>query len=338
MSKLYKLLRNILPLVLVAGFLFFGKNVNAQQEILTTQWAYNKLTVNPAYAGAKEMFSARVLHRQQWVGLDGRPITSVLNAHAPLLNNRIGLGVSYVNDRLGVMSTNYLSMSYAYKLPFEKGTTLSMGFNVGFDAFKIRTTELEAIQNTDPILQQDLQKINFKAGAGVYYYGDKFYVGVSTPNVVPSNLINRNDIGELNTDAGKDAKQSIHIYAMAGYAIELANKDFIIKPQVLFKSVVAGDRRAPWQMDVNVSLELWQMLIVGSTFRTTIANKNDTSLENIASTDVMMGFLIGKKALVSYAYDFTIGGIKSHDSGSHEILLGLDMDFKKKGAFSPRYF
>jgi type IX secretion system PorP/SprF family membrane protein len=338
MNKLHEILRRALPIVLIAVFFICGKKVHAQQEILTTQWAYNKLTVNPAYAGAKEMFSARVLHRQQWVGLDGRPITSVINAHTPLLNNRIGLGISYVNDRLGVMNTNYLSMSYAYKLPFEKGTTLSMGFNVGFEALKIRSTELEAINNTDPILQQDLQKINFKTGAGVYYYGDKFYVGVSTPNVVPHNLINKSDIGELNTDAGKEAKQSIHIYAMAGYAIELADKDFVIKPQVLFKSVVAGDRRAPWQVDVNLSLELWETLIVGSTFRTTIANKNDTSLENIASTDIMMGFLIGKKFLASYAYDFTIGGIKSHDSGSHEILLGLDMDFKKKGAFSPRYF
>lgn len=330
--------RRILPIVLLVGFFITSNTVNAQQEILTTQWAYNKLTTNPAYAGAKDMFSARALHRQQWVGLDGRPITSVINIHSPLLNNRIGLGISYVNDKLGVMNTNYLAMSYAYKLPFEKGSTLSMGFNLGFAAFKIRTTELEAINNTDPILQQDLNKINFKAGVGMYYYGDKFYVGVSSPNIVPHNLIRSADVNSLTTDAGKDAKQSIHLYLIAGYAIELAEENFVIKPQVLFKSVVAGDRKAPWQMDFNLSLIMWQRLVVGSTFRTTIANKNDTDLENIASTDVMLGFYIGRKMLVSYAYDFTIGGIKNHDSGSHEILLGIDMDFKKKGAFTPRYF
>ncbi len=331
-------IRKTLPIALLVGFFVCGIKVNAQQEILTTQWAYNKLTTNAAYAGAKDVFSARLLHRQQWVGLDGRPITSVVNIHSPLLNNRIGLGISYVNDKLGVVSTNYLALSYAYKLPFENGSTLSMGFNVGFDAFKIRSTELEAINNTDPLLQQDLQKINFKTGVGAYYYGNKFYVGVSSPNVVPHRLINTDDVNSLNTDAGKESKQSIHLYLIAGYAFEMADKKFVLKPQALFKSTVGGNRKSPWQIDFNLSMILWERLIVGSTFRTTIANKNDTDLENIASTDVMMGFYIGKKFLVSYAYDFTIGGIKNHDSGSHEILLGLDMDFKKKGAFTPRYF
>ena len=145
----------------------------AQQEILTTQWAYNKLTINPAYAGGKDMFSARALHRQQWVGLDGRPMTSVLNFHSPLLNNRMGLGLSYVHDKLGVIQTNYLAASYAYRMPFENETTLSFGVSAGFEAFKIRTSDLEALHTTDPLLQSDLSRINAKVGAGIYYYGSQ---------------------------------------------------------------------------------------------------------------------------------------------------------------------
>jgi len=312
--------------------------VQAQQEILTTQWAYNKLTINPAYAGGKDMFSARALHRQQWVGLDGRPITTVLNFHSPLLNNRMGLGLSYVHDKLGVMQTNYLSASYAYRLPFENNTILSFGVNAGFESLKIRTTDLNALHTTDPLLQSDLSKINAKVGAGIYYYGSKFYVGVSSPNLIPNNLYGDDDVIN-DAFSGEDAEQAIHLYAMGGYAFEMAHQNFILKPQVLLKSVTSGKKKAPFQMDFNLSMIIYHRLILGTTFRTTIANKNeDFKLENTAAADLMLGVYITKQWFVSYAYDFTLGSLQNYDHGSHEILIGFDMNFKKTGAFTPRYF
>lgn len=326
-------------LMLIAGAVAFNTGkVAAQQDILTTQWAYNKLTVNPAYAGGKDMFSARALHRQQWVGIDGRPMTTVLNFHSPMLNNRMGLGMSYVHDKLGVMNTHYLSASYAYRLPFENETTLSFGVNAGFQSLKMRTTDLEALHTTDPLLQEDLSRITAKVGAGIYYYGSKFYVGVSAPNIIPNKLYDEDDVAS-DAFSGEDAEQAIHLYAMGGYAFEMANANFILKPQVLLKTVTSGKKRAPFQADFNLSMILYQRLILGTTFRTTMANKNeDFKLENSAAVDLMAGVYITKQWFVGYAYDFTLGSLNNYDTGSHEIMLGFDMNFKKVGAFTPRYF
>jgi len=284
------------------------------------------------------MFSARVLHRQQWVGLDGRPMTSVLNAHSPLLNNRMGLGLSYVHDKLGVMNTHYLAASYAYRLPFENNSILSFGVNAGLEAFKMRATDLETLQTTDPLLQQDLSRISAKVGAGIYYYGSKFFLGVSSPNLIPNKLYSSADVVN-DAFMNEQASQAAHLYIMGGYAFEIADKKFVLKPQVLLKTVTSGKKKAPFQADINLSMMLYDRLMVGATFRTTIANKNaGFELENAAAADVMLGVYITKELFVSYAYDFTLGSLKNYDQGSHEILIGFDMDFKKAGTFSPRYF
>ncbi len=331
------LIRGSVVILMIGVFILFSQNAYAQQEVLTTQWAYNKLTVNPGYTGGKDIFSARILHRQQWVGIDGRPIATVLNAHSPLLNDRIGVGISYVHDKLGVVNTNILMGSYAYRLPFKNRTKLGIGINAGFSAFKIKTNELEGTHANDPYLQAgDVKKINVKVGTGVYYYGKQFYVGASTPNVIPNNLYKESDISDENLDGSSD--EDVHIYLMAGYAFESKNKNVVIKPQAMFRMVAAKDSKAPWQMDFNVSSVLFDRVILGSTFRTTIANKNDIDLENISSVDLMLGVYITKQWFMSYAYDFTLGSLKDYDSGSHEIMLGFDMNFKKKGAFTPRYF
>ncbi|MEZ5009451.1 MAG: type IX secretion system membrane protein PorP/SprF [Chitinophagales bacterium] len=337
MKNMYKYLakRYIKPLLLIAVFGLFAIETQAQQELLTTQWAYNKLTVNPAYAGGKDMFSVRALHRQQWVGIDGRPITTVLNAHSPFLRDRIAMGISYMHDKLGVMNSNTLALSYAYRLPFERNDSkLAFGVNFGFEALKINAGGLQLNDNFDPIKEQNYSSINLKTGAGVYYYAPKFYVGVSTPNVIPNRFYKTSD-DFLNDD---ESKQAIHLYLMGGYAFEIADKKVVLKPQVLFKTVLSGQKKAPWQMDWNISMILYERLILGSTVRTTIGNKNENNLEDVASADLMIGVYATKQFLIGYAYDFTIGHLSNYDSGSHEIMLGFDMNFKRAGSYTPRYF
>lgn len=331
-----KLNQNLLTLVLVGMFMLAGKNANAQQELLTTQWAYNKLTVNPAYAGGKDMFSARALHRQQWVGIDGRPITTVLNAHSPFLRDRMAIGLTIANDRLGVMKTNLVTMSYAYRLPFERNDSkLSFGLNFGFESSSINGSNLELVQLNDVISQVNYRKISPKVGAGIYYYGKKFFVGVSSPNLVPNKIYKVK--GDPNDNV--NSKQTTHLYFMGGYAFEFAEGDFVLKPQALFKTVFGNGRKAPWQADFNLSMVIKQRFIIGSTIRTTIGNKSEgIDLEKFASADVMAGFYITKQFLVSYAYDFTLGDLNNYDSGSHEIMLGFDFDFRRTGIHTPRYF
>ena len=322
----------------VLVLLMLPGKANAQQELLTTQWAYNKLTVNPAYAGGKDVFSARALHRQQWVGLDGRPVTTVLNFHSPLLSNKMGLGLSYAHDKLGVTSTNTLLASYAYRMLFENDSKLSFGISAGFESYKIAVSDLNPLQTTDPLLQSDLSKINPKVGAGVYYYGKNYYFGISSPNLIPNKLYSESDLAN-DQNINRDSEQATHLYIMGGYAFEMAEGKFVLKPQVLLKAVTSKEKGSPHQVDFNLSMLMFHRLIVGSTFRTSLGNKNvDMDLEDHASADLMMGFYITPQWLVSYAYDFTLGDLKDYDSGSHEIMLGFDMNFRKEGAYTPRLF
>ena len=125
---------------------------------------------------------------------------------------------------------------------------------------------------------------------------------------------------------------------MAGYAFNLADGNVILKPQTLLKTVAGKDRKAPFQFDFNVSILLYERLVLGSTVRTTFANKNEIHLENVASADLLMGVYITKDLHISYAYDFTLGNLKNYDAGSHEIMLGFDFNFRKSGIYTPRMF
>lgn len=330
--------KRMVALIAITGLLIaLPDKAAAQQDIMTTQWAYNKLTINPAYAGGKDMFSARALHRQQWAGLDGRPVTTVLNFHSPLLTDKMGLGLTYIHDKLGVTTTHNLMASYSYRMLFENDSKLSFGISLGLESYKIAVSELNPLQSTDPILQGDLHKINPRAGAGMYYYGRNYYVGVSTPNIIPNKLYRE---GDVETDINVNSEQAAHFYVMGGYGIEMADAKFVLKPQVLFKVVTSTEKAGPHQMDLNLSMMMFQRLIVGSTFRTSFGNKSsdDMQLEDAASADLMMAFYITPQWLVGYSYDFTLGDLKSYDTGSHEIMLGFDMNFKKVGAYTPRLF
>ncbi len=236
------------------------------------------------------------------------------------------------------MSTNILSLSYSYRILFDNNSTLGLGLSFGMESLKIATSNLSPVQANDPILESNLSILNAKAGFGIYYYGDKYYVGFSSPNLIPNKMYKDSQVNDANFD-GNGSQENIHLYAMAGYGIEMAEGDFILKPQVLVKSVVGKDRKAPFQLDANISLIMYQRFIVGGTLRTTIANKNmGEDLENIASADILGGVYITPNLLVGYSYDFTMGKLNDYDSGSHEIMLGFDIDLRRKGAYTPRLF
>ena len=328
-------LNYIIGISIFCLFFLTSKGLFAQQEILTTQWAYNKLTTNAGYTGGKDMLSIRALHRQQWVGLDGRPITSVFNIHAPLKKDRAAFGLSYIHDKLGIIKSNTLLGSFAYRISFENSTKLGLGVNFGFEHFYLNGNDLDLVQLNDPIRDQVTSRFNIKTGAGLYYYGDRFFVGVSTPNLIPNKIYTRSEGIQADPE---ESEQAIHLYLMAGYALELADGNFVIKPQALFKSVASRTKKAPWQLDFNLSFEIYDRFILGSTFRTTIANKNENNLQDHAAVDLMAGVWVTKQFLVSYAYDFTLGTLKNHNTGSHEIMLGFDMNFERSGTYTPRYF
>jgi type IX secretion system PorP/SprF family membrane protein len=187
-------MKNIINSISLFLFLLLVVSVaRAQQEPMNTMFAYNKLQINPAYTGGKDMVSIRAVYRHQWVSLPGAPQTINFNIHSPLKNERIALGLSVLNDRLGATNQTWLMASYAYRIPFKNDTKLSFGMSAGLLMYKTDITSLTAIDPGDPLLQNNLKGVNPNLGAGVYYYGQKFYIGISMPNVLPLNYLHNKD-------------------------------------------------------------------------------------------------------------------------------------------------
>jgi type IX secretion system PorP/SprF family membrane protein len=305
--------------------------LKAQQEPYNTMFAFNKLPINPAYTGGKDVLSIRALYRHQWVNLPGNPQTVNFNLHSPLKMQRIALGLSVINDRLGATNMTHLNASFAYRIPFKNDSKLSFGLSAGMMIFNSRLTDLDAIDVGDPLLQQDLKGIRPNLGAGIYYYGSKFYVGLSIPNMVPVGLIDKND----NISGNVRLQQMTSLLLMGGYTFEIGKKkNFWLQPQVLLKYMPNSKYELPLELDVNLMFTLYKIVGLGVTYRTGIADPFD----NRESVDVMAVFYLPKDITIGYAYDQTISKVKSYNRGTHEIMFGYDVNWKKKGIRTPRYF
>ena len=177
-------------LTLLAVLLYFG-SVNAQQDPLFTKYMFNSLVFNPAYAGSKEHMSIGLLHRSQWVGIDGAPNTQSFTLHTPLKNERVGVGFSLVNDAIGPTNNLGANVSYAYRIPVgSNGAKLSIGLQAGIENYRgdFNELNLEQQQGADPAFLENPNEYLPNFGAGVYYYSKSFYAGFSSPQIVEYDL------------------------------------------------------------------------------------------------------------------------------------------------------
>lgn len=316
-------------------FVFIGMHLKsvAQQEPMNTMFAYNKLQTNPAYTGGKDILSIRAVYRHQWVKLPGAPQTINFNIHSPVKNERIAVGLSLLNDRSGSYTQTIIMPSFAYRIPFKNNTKLSFGISAGINIYKINLTTLDATDENDPLLTQNLKGVNPSVGVGIYYYGKKFYVGISSPNIVPADMIHKKDkVYNLTIDKIVEVP---HLYLMGGYTFEMGKKkNFWIQPQLLFKYLMSSKYKIPFELDANLTFTLYKIANIGVTYRTGLAN----TFSNRESVDFMGMFTLPKGFSFAYAYDMTISKSKIYHQGSHEIMLGYDIDVTKKGIRTPRYF
>ena len=287
----------------------------AQQDVLYSQFMFNKLTVNPGYAGSREVFSADVDYRNQWIGIDGAPKTFSISMHAPLRDNHIAVGGYIYNDQIGPMVDQGALLTYAYRISLPKGK-LSFGLQAGVKYNNINWAMIE-VEDPDLNFQGDQQnKIIPDANFGIYYYTNHWFAGISSKQLL------QNEYGLVNVD-GIDIYSKLlrHFYGMTGVAVPVSER-VIFKPSVLVKYV----KNAPWQMDLNASMLFNDLLCLGMTYR--------TNGDLVFLTEITFG---GKYRL-GYSYDVNVADRIHYNSGSHEIRLGIDLDLLKNRMFTPRYF
>lgn len=297
------------------------QGIFAQQDAQYTQYMYNTLAVNPAYAGSRGVMSITALHRSQWVGLDGAPTTQTLNLNTPV-SERVGLGLSIVNDEIGsgTRQETYFDAAFSYTLPLENDRKLSFGLKAGGHLLNINFSQLDGF--TDEQGASGLPNIDRKFspnfGAGVYYHTNKFYAGLSIPN-----FLETQHFDESGNTASYLATERINFYFITGYVFDL-NKNLKFKPAVLLKAV----NGAPLQADLSANFLLKEKLSLGLAYRWD------------AALSALVGLQINEKLMLGLAYDkeTTELGNTSFNDGSFEIFLRYELFNKTNGVLTPRFF
>jgi type IX secretion system PorP/SprF family membrane protein len=298
--------------ICLCGLLMLSFSAKAQQQATYAQYMFNGLAINPAYAGSHHAMDVSMLSRFQNVGLDGAPNTQSLAVHSPLINQRMAVGFLAVHDKISVINQTGINAIYAYRIPFLNKTTLSLGAQIGFSAYRADYSRLE-IYNPDVAFSTDLRQSRPNIGAGIFYSGDLFYVGVSMPHMV-------NNVFQRGSDF-QTVYQTIPLIVTGGYIFS-ANRLIKIKPNVLLK--VADNR--PVELDLNCNVLFDDVLWAGLSYK---FNNAITMLFELQLTQQLR---------FGYSYSVTMGPIKQAELGSHELLLNYRFNFRAKGVVTPRYF
>ncbi len=299
---------NIIAFVLLSSY-----TALSQQLPQFTQYMYNTISINPAYAGSRETLSLVGLHRSQWAGLDGGPETQTFSIHSPMRNEKVGLGLSIINDVLGFEKFTYIYGDFSYTLNLSEKTKLALGLKGGFTSYNL-DQELRMAYPNDPAIYGIEDRWNPNVGVGAYLHQNRWYLGLSAPRILTTDLNKENNVKAL---------ERISYYFTGGYVFDVS-KNTKFKPAFLIKAT----NGAPLSYDLTANFLFHEKFWLGAGYR---INEGTSSLGGIAD------FQVSKQLRVGYAYEYPFSDINRFSSGTHEILLMYEV-FKSKRVKSPRYF
>lgn len=298
--------------ILLFALLFTGVLSYAQQDAQYTQYMYNTININPAYAGSRGALSMFALYRTQWVGLDGAPVTSTVSMNTPLNNSNLGLGVSLINDKLGPTTENAISADLSYTVNTSDSWKLSFGIKATADLFDLDATKLNPVDAADPNLQ-NYSKFSPNIGAGIYWHSENAYIGFSIPNFIETKRYDDNEIAIF--------KEKIHYYLIGGLVFDLSDT-VKFKPAFLTK-LVEG---APLQVDISGNFMFNNKFMVGVAYRWS------------AALSAMVGFQVSEGLYIGYGYDRETTNLVNYNSGSHEIFVRYEIFKNNDRITTPRFF
>lgn len=303
--------------MLAALFVIGALSGYGQQDPMLSQYMFNGLFLNPAYAGSHPYFSSTLTFRKQWVNFDGAPQTAIAAVDGPIASEKMGIGLVIMNDQIGVTRQNDIYASYSYNIKVGKTSKLAFGLRAGVSQYKADLKSLQVWDTDDQVFSSNIaSQLIPKFGFGMYLYDKKWYAGFSIPTL----LAYQKDM-TFNLDVNRATFLNRHYYLTGGMVFE-ANEKIKLKPSVLFKYLP----NAPFEADLNFSALFQDALWLGVSYRT---------------GDALLGIIeyqTNNRFRVGYAYDLTLSRLRNYNSGSHEIMIGYDFgkDFIK--VKTPRYF
>ena len=307
----------VLCLVLIP---FFGQ-IMAQQDAQYTQYMYNTIAVNPAYAGSRGALSISALHRSQWVGLDGAPTTQTFAIHSPI-TSKVGAGLSIVNDEIGngTNQDTYFDAVFSYTVLTSENDKLSFGLKAGGHFLNIDFNKLRNYtpSNATPGDSGIDKKFSPNFGAGVYFHNKKFYAGLSIPN-----FLETKHFDDSSGTTSYIAQERMNFYVISGYVFDLSY-NLKLKPALLFKGVSG----APLQADISTTLLYNEKFSLGAGYRWD------------ATVIALFGFQVTEQLMLGLAYDKETSalGATNFNDGSFEVFIRYEFKNRYKNALTPRFF
>jgi type IX secretion system PorP/SprF family membrane protein len=304
-------------LFVLSVLLLTGTTLFAQQDPQFSQYMFNPLSVNPAYAGSRGVMNGALVYRQQWVSFPGAPNTQVFAINTPLRKGKVGIGLEFVRDAIGPKTSTGGYFSYAYRIPVGKGK-LAFGLAAGALNYSI---DWAAIDYKDPgdsyaQLPRDSKTFaDFKFG--MYFNNKKFFTGFSITH------LNGAEYGHYVSDTiGYTASLRRHVFFTIGRAFALG-ANFTFSPSLMIRSVMDASLAST---DLNLNFRYKEAIWFG------------VSLRSEKSVIVMAQYNINDRFKVGYSYDAAFGPLAGYHGGTHEIMLGFDLNVFQSEIMSPRFF
>jgi type IX secretion system PorP/SprF family membrane protein len=314
-QKLHIKMNKMTKLNISLILLLISNIVLAQQDALFTQYTYNKLLVNPAYAGSKDGININLVNRTQWIGISGAPNTLTMSAHTAVKENKVGLGLNVYRDAIGPTVTNGIMGTYAYRL-LSENAAISFGIQAGLLYYDFNYAAMN-LKDQDYLFDPtNVRRFLPDFNVGFYYQTEKFFAGLSSKHLL------ENDYGFVKKEnASSFERLAMHFYIMSGTILPLA-EDIMFRPSTLIKFV----KNTPVQFDINASVLFKTRFMIGASYRTEKAVALMTELE------------ITEKVKLGLSYDFYFNELQSHNYGSAEIRLNFYINKATKDLASLNYF
>lgn len=321
--------------LIIGGMSLLSLTTQAQQAPQISQYMFHGMFINPAYAGYREQLNLTGIYRNQWTGVEGAPRTGSLAVDGTVNDDRVGLGLNIIADKIGATTNLGAYANYAYRIKFDtyEGVprTLAIGIAGGVAQQSLNGTKLNPDETNDLRLLNQQKTVTMPdARVGVLYNTDRFYAGISADNIGVHFLKPKKDPTRLLPET------KINIYMLAGYLLPLS-EGLAVRPSMMLKNALAG----PSSLDLNAYLLIQQMVWVGATYRTgvTLFNKNtDSKLEKSSAIVLGAQFYLGERFRLGYSYDRSLKTTATLGPSSHEISIGILFPRKDEQMLTPRFF
>lgn len=302
-----------IPLLLTTMLVLFQlSEISAQQKVQFTQYMFNTLVINPAYAGADEALSLTFINRNQWSGVENAPTTQTLSGHTLFKKQHLGVGLTLINDKLGVHKNLSALSSFAYHLKTGKSSYLSMGLQAGVHHKRSDYGSLAGSYNNDPKLSSAIiSKAFFDVGAGFYFRSPRLHIGFSAPELIPERISINDTVSVQLSD--------VNYFLFSRYRFTVT-ENFEVEPGLLLKFL----RGVPLSYDLNLNFIFLKVLTMGASYR-----KSE-------SVDFLLKAQITPQLQLGYAYDHPVGEISRLSNGSHELMVQYLFRYMTKKVSSPR--